>query len=69
MTTSNVAFADGSRVIIGDNTTGTTNDGLANTLTGRNFNDQLLGLAGNDRLGGGTGNDTMIFGAGAMADR
>ena len=67
LTTSNVVFADGSRVIIGDNTTGTTNDGLANTLTGTNFNDQLLGLAGNHRLGGGSGNDTMIFGAGAAA--
>lgn len=66
LTTSNVTFADGSRLIVGDNTTGTVNDGLANTLTGTNFNDQLLGLAGNDVLNGGAGADSMAGGAGTI---
>src|SRR5690242_3569054 len=33
-TTSNITFADGSMLLVGDNTTGTVNDDAANTLVG-----------------------------------
>src|SRR5688572_2999186 len=43
-TTTNVTFANGSVLVVGDNTTGTANDGAANTLGGTNGADQLIGL-------------------------
>ena len=58
LTTSNITFADGSMYLIGDNTTGTANDGGANTLTGGGGDDRLIGLAGDDSMAGGAGNDT-----------
>jgi Ca2+-binding RTX toxin-like protein len=64
LTTGNVLFADGSRLIVGDDTS-SGNDLLANTLTGSTGNDQLLGLAGNDTLVGGAGNDVLNGGTGA----
>ncbi len=73
LTSTNVTFADGSLLLVGDNTTGTANDGGDNTSTGSGFNDQLLGFegndtlignAGNDQLIGGDGNDTLVGGAG-----
>src|SRR4051812_29621420 len=39
LTATNVTFADGSKLLIGDNTTGTANDALANTLTGTAHDD------------------------------
>jgi Ca2+-binding RTX toxin-like protein len=62
-TTGNVIFANGSRLIVGDNSSGG-NDILANTLIGSTGHDQLLGLAGNDVLNGGTGADLLKGGLG-----
>jgi len=45
LTTSNVTFQNGSRLVVGDNTTGTANDDSANTLVGSSGNDHLLGLS------------------------
>jgi Ca2+-binding RTX toxin-like protein len=73
LTGSNVIFADGSRLLIGDNTTGTTNDNFNNSLVGTagrdhlsglGGNDTLNGAAGNDRLDGGDGNDSLLGGDG-----
>jgi Ca2+-binding RTX toxin-like protein len=64
LTTSNVTFADGSVLKVGDNTTATAGDALANTLTGGTHDDQLIGLAGNDKLDGRAGADRMVGGAG-----
>jgi hypothetical protein len=44
LTTGNVIFADGSRLIVGDDSS-SGNDILANTLIGTAGHDQLLGLA------------------------
>jgi Ca2+-binding RTX toxin-like protein len=64
LTTGNVIFADGSRLIVGDNSS-SGNDILANTLIGSAGHDQLLGLSGNDTLVGGAGNDVLNGGTGA----
>ncbi len=40
-------------------------DGLANTLTGSVYQDNLFGLAGNDTLVGGQGSDRLVGGLGA----
>jgi Ca2+-binding RTX toxin-like protein len=64
LTTGNVIFADGSRLIVGDDSS-SGNDILANTLIGTAGHDQLLGLAGNDTLVGGAGNDVLNGGTGA----
>ena len=61
---SNITFADGSRLIFGDNTTGTTADNSANNLAGTAGRDQINGFGGNDTLGGGGGNDLLVGGAG-----
>jgi Ca2+-binding RTX toxin-like protein len=61
----NIRFNDESKLLVGDNTTGTANDNLANTLTGGIGNDQLLGLGGNDNLSGGAGNDLLNGGIGS----
>jgi prepilin-type processing-associated H-X9-DG protein len=58
LSTRNVSFADGSVLLIGDNTTGTANDSAANDLRGGAGNDQLIGLGGNDYLDGRGGSDT-----------
>ena len=64
LTTSNVLFRDGSKLIIGDNTTsfGFGNglfDDAANTLVGGAGNDYLAGLGGDDLLQGKGGDDYM----------
>ena len=64
LTSTNVTFDDGSLLLVGDNTTGTANDGGNNTRTGSGFNDQLLGFGGNDTLIGGVGNDILNGGTG-----
>src|SRR3954463_10971816 len=64
LATSNVTFANGSALLFGDNSPGTANDNLANTLNGTAGNDLLQGLGGADTLNGGLGNDTYIVGAG-----
>src|SRR5687768_17412225 len=43
LTTTNVTFANGSRIVIGDNTTGTTADDAANTVVGGAGDDLLIG--------------------------
>jgi Ca2+-binding RTX toxin-like protein len=60
----NIRFNDESKLIVGDNTTGTANDDLGNTLNGSFGNDYLLGLGGNDTLNGNGGNDKLDGGAG-----
>ena len=65
VTTSNVMDADGSMLLVGDNTVGTTNDDLANVLVGGAGNDLILGLGGNDNLSGGAGEDVIYGGSGA----
>src|SRR5215212_449725 len=64
LATSNVTFANGSALLFGDNSSGTANDNLANTLNGTAGNDLLQGFGGADTLNGGLGNDTYIVGAG-----
>ncbi|HYC44527.1 MAG TPA: hypothetical protein VED01_03485 [Burkholderiales bacterium] len=65
ITARNIAFADGSMLLVGDATTAVANDGAANALSGGAGNDQLIGLGGNDALFGGGGDDLLIGGAGA----
>jgi Ca2+-binding RTX toxin-like protein len=60
-TTTNVTFANGSQLLLGDNTTGTVNDDNANTLTGGSSNDHIIGLSGADSLSGGGGNDLFTM--------
>lgn len=64
LSSTNVTFADGSMLLIGDNTISTSKDGSANTLTGGAGNDQILGLGGNDTLNGGAGDDKLNGGTG-----
>src|SRR5689334_1818811 len=59
VTTTNVTFANGSQLIIGDNTTATVNDNAANTINGGSGNDLLLGAGGSDSISGGAGNDVF----------
>ncbi len=67
LTTSNVTFANGSQLIIGDNTTGTSGDDLGNFLTGTAGSDRILGLGGDDTLQGGQGNDVFLLNNGGAA--
>jgi Ca2+-binding RTX toxin-like protein len=68
LTIGNVTFADGSRLIFGDNTTGTGADSGANNISGTAGRDYLVGFGGNDTLGGGSGGDDWLEG-GAGNDR
>ncbi|MEP7300749.1 MAG: hypothetical protein ABI699_04415, partial [Caldimonas sp.] len=63
LTTGNVAFADGSRLVVGDDSTNA-NDLAANSLVAGVGNDRLLGLWGDDALAGGDGDDVLDGGAG-----
>lgn len=58
--TTNLRFADGSLLLIGDDTRSTGRDDNANTLLGGAGNDRLIGLGGNDILDGGAGSDTYV---------
>jgi len=60
----NIEFADGSKLLIGDNAAATAGDDGPNTLTGGAGNDQLIGLGGDDSLAGGAGIDRFDGGAG-----
>jgi Ca2+-binding RTX toxin-like protein len=53
-------FLNGSRLLIGDDTSGTANDGLANILTGTVRGDYLNGMGGADTMTGGDGNDVYV---------
>lgn len=57
----NITFDDGSRLMIGDNITGASGDGLANALGGGTGSDQYHGLSGADTFGAGTG-DNLVYG-------
>jgi Ca2+-binding RTX toxin-like protein len=64
LATTNVTFADGSQLLIGDNSTAL-NDDAANTLSGTSGRDLLLGFGGNDIfVGGGGGADVIDGGEG-----
>lgn len=63
LTSSNVTFADGSRLLIGDNSTAL-NDDAANTLIGSSGWDLMLGFGGNDIFVPGGGSDDIRGGAG-----
>ena len=64
LTSANVTFVDGSVLIIGDNTTGITNDDIANVIWGSPKDDTLMGLGGNDSIQGGPGKDYIDGGSG-----
>src|ERR1044072_4033337 len=53
LSTFNVTFADGSKLLFGDTPAGTANDNLANSLTGTAGNDLLQGFEGADTMNGG----------------
>jgi Ca2+-binding RTX toxin-like protein len=60
----NVTFADGSKLLIGNQRSSTTDDNSANSLVGTSGRDHLAGLGGNDTLSGLAGDDVMHGGAG-----
>ena len=61
LTTSNVVFADGSLLLIGDNTVGASADDLANVLNGSSYNDKIYALGGDDTIDGGEGDDWVLY--------
>jgi Ca2+-binding RTX toxin-like protein len=64
LTTGNVTFANGSRLVFGDNATAQTADNGSNSLAGTGGNDHLWGFGGRDALSGGAGNDWLAGGTG-----
>ncbi|BBL73132.1 beta strand repeat-containing protein [Methylomagnum ishizawai] len=54
------SFANGSKLLIGDNSSGTAGDSLSNALVGTAFGDYLDGRGGADSMTGGDGNDTYV---------
>jgi Ca2+-binding RTX toxin-like protein len=64
VSSTNVTFADGSQLLVGDATARAAADDLHNTITGSGFHDLILGLGGNDSLSGSAGNDVLIGGLG-----
>jgi Ca2+-binding RTX toxin-like protein len=73
LATTNVTFANGSQLLIGDNSSGTASDDAANSLLGTSGRDFLSGFGGDDTLNGGAGlgrldaglgNDTYILSSG-----
>lgn len=64
LTTGNVSFADGSQLIVGDDSASMGGDQSANTLSGSAGDDQLVGFGGDDMLDGGLGADVMTGGLG-----
>jgi serralysin len=59
-----IFFASGSKLLVGDNTTGITADEAANNLVGGANADYLNGQGGNDTLNGGAGADILTGGNG-----
>src|SRR5438094_1113870 len=64
LATSNVHFANGSAILFGDNSSGTTGDDLANSISGTSGNDLVKGFGGNDTVFANAGNDRIESGAG-----
>lgn len=67
ITTGNVWFANGTQLIIGDNTTGVVDDDNANSIIGGTGEDLLVGGGGADNILGGNGNDILAV-VGDMAN-
>ncbi len=66
LTSKNITFTSGSKLLVGDDTTNTINDDSSNTLlSGGTQPDLLYGMGGNDTLNGGGNADVMIGGDGA----
>jgi Ca2+-binding RTX toxin-like protein len=63
LATSNVSFTNGSRLLLGDNSTAQ-NDNLNSSLLGTAGHDLLAGFGGNDTLDGGAGNDVFLMSSG-----
>lgn len=63
LATSNVTFVNGSRLLIGDNSVATGDNG-DNSLLGTSGRDHLIGFGGNDTLNGGAGADRLDGGFG-----
>src|SRR5262245_9030863 len=63
LTSANITFADGSRLVFGDNSTAR-NDEAANVLTGGSGRDLLFGFEGNDTINGGAGIENLDGGDG-----
>ena len=59
LTSSNITFSDGSKLLIGDNSNGA-HDGKDNKLLGAVGDDLLIGLGGRDVLDGRNGSDTYV---------
>ena len=68
LATSNVTFADGSLLLMGDNAAGLGDDNTGNVLNGGAGHDLLDGLAGTDTLNGGAGNDAYYMTSGTTGD-
>src|SRR5688572_2403118 len=64
VTTSNITFADSSRLQVGDNLVSTMFDVNGNIITGTTGDDQLIGLGGIDQIDGQGGNDVLNGGDG-----
>lgn len=69
LSASTFVFDNGSKLLIGDQTTavtttGTTGDAGGSVLLGTDYNDYLDGSAGNDTLTGGDGDDVITGGTG-----
>src|ERR687895_338960 len=61
---SNVTFANGSRLLIGDTTTSTASDDAGNVLNGTAGRDYVNGWGGVDTMNGGAGDDAYFVTAG-----
>lgn len=59
VTSTNVTFAGGGKILVGDGLYGNTNDHDGHTLQGTGGNDQLFGMGGDDTLLGGGGRDVL----------
>jgi hypothetical protein len=64
LSSAHVVFANGSKLLVGDDTPGNAGDGADNALLGTAQGDYLYGLGGNDSLNGGAGADRMVGGTG-----
>jgi Ca2+-binding RTX toxin-like protein len=60
LTSASITFADGSLLVVGDETAGTASDDLPNSLDGGSRGDLLVGLGGADTMAGGAGDDAYL---------
>ena len=64
LSSAHVVFANGSQLLVGDNTPDNAGDAAGNVLNGTAQGDYLYGLGGNDVLNGGAGADRLVGGTG-----